>query len=523
MSNLTHGQKADLKLQEFLQRWPLEKVKEMNLEDYTQVGNKDTLSYWLEYETEILGRIGGVGLQKFGIWNKKDSKPIRTADFDEDDTYKWWAKYGGNSASAFQKVKALVIEIIEASQQSDFRAIDSIDLHSLAKWKIAFLYSNQRLIPIYKKESVRRIARHFEHPNYEKARFSELHTFINAKKPEEENLFDFALKYFLLTKTEEDRSYYILGSKYEDKDGNDTVDILPEMLERSVIATGYCWNEDYSHLTNRSPQFIKNWIDKNAKNKSGKFEEAKRTLSYFLNLKEGDLIAIKSHGQYGNLTIVAYAEVISKNGVIYEPDKELGQIVHVRFLENNLSIKTGLSYGRTIHKITPGEKDGHFEKIFGSYALDQFADTETEEDFISDEIPAEDRINEKDTSPQTVTVSYTKTLGKAHNKIQNAFARSLKKEFPNDKVRTESNYIDVVRINDEAIYYYEVKPFNSAYSCIRAGIGQLLDYYHSNPSAKQVHLCIVGPAKVSPTDSKFIDFIKSTLNLSFDYIQFPKK
>ena len=520
------------KLIEFLAKWTLEKVREMSLEEYSDVGNKETFCYWLEFETEELGRIGGKPSNKFGIWKRKAQKQIVSEDFLFDGVYAWYKKYGSNALQAFKSVKEHVINIIENSQAGKFKNIDGIDLDSLAKWKIAFVYSNYALMPIYKNEVIRKIARHFEHPNYEKARLSELHTFLLKQKPNDEDFFDWSWKQFDLAEKQFTRNYYIIGSKYEDDNGNDTVSIMEYMLKRNVIATGFFWGIDFSHLYRHSYQRIHKWCDQNIKDKSGKFVTAKRTLSYFLQLRPGDIIAVKSHGQFGNLTIIAYAEVKEVEGKIYEPDGDdfpdgLGQIVHVDFLESNLRIDTGLSYGQTIHQIIPGEKEGHFEKIFGSYSTlennvneNEVINEEEEDEELSAE---EDRINEKQTESTYRKVSYTTLVTKTHNKIQIAFAKKLKKDFPTDTVRTETKFIDVKRENDNEIFYYEVKPYNCAFSCIRAGVGQLLDYCYSNPSkSKAIHLRIVGTADLTPNDLKFVEFIKSSLSISFEYIPFKQ-
>lgn len=516
------------KLKGFLALWTLDKVKQMTLEDYSNVGSKDTFCYWIEFETEELGRIGGKPSNKFGIWKRKTDKAIISEDFLFDENYAWYKKYGRNPPEAFTTIKSHIIDIIENSLSHNFRGIDGIDLDSLAKWKIAFLYSNYSLMPIYKNLIIRKIARHFEHPNYENSRLSELHIFIVEQRPEGEDFFDWSWKQFELAEKEFERGYYIIGSKYEDDNGNDTVSIMKYMLERNVIATGFFWGVDFSHLYRHSHQQINKWCDNKIENKKGKYEAAKRTIGHFLHLKLGDIIAVKSHGQFGNLTIIAYAEVKEIKGKIYEPDADdfpegLGQIVHVDFLETNLWVETGLTYGKTIHQIIPGAKQGHFEKIFGSYSRlenkNEEAIFDEEEEIVAS--VEEDRINEKQTESSYRQVSYTTIFSKTHNKIQIAFAKFLKKKFPDDIIRTETNYIDVKRENKNEIYYYEVKPYNSAYHCIRAGIGQLLDYYHSNSAtSKTVHLRIVGTPTALPNDLKFIDFVKSNLSISFDYIAF---
>lgn len=513
------------KLREFLAKWNLGKIKQMTLEEYSDVGSKETFCYWVEFETEVLGRITGKPSNKFGIWKRKTDNKIVSEDFLFDENYAWYKKYGNSPQAAFTSIRELVVKIIESSQAGDFKHIDGVDLDSLFRWKIAFLYSNYSLMPIYKNERIRKIARHFEYTNFERARLSDLHAFIVKQKPQEEDFFDFAWKQNDIALKQFERNYYIIGTKYENEDGSDTLDIFPDMLAKGVISTGFLWDYDFTDLIGKSFTQIYSWIDKNIQNSYPKFSEGRRTLGFFLNLKPGDLIAVKSHGRFNKLTIIAYAIVRGENNIIYNSqDEDLGHTIEVEFLETGLYIQTGLNYPKTIHQVTPGEKEGHFEKIFGSYS--SLENEVNENEIVNDEEEVvssaeEDRINEKQTEASYREVSYTALVSKTHNKIQIAYAKHLKMKFPNDKVRTETNYIDIKRENDSEIYYYEVKPYNSAYSCIRAGIGQLLDYCHTNPSKqKAIHLRVVGIAEATPNDLKFIDFVKGNLNLSFDYIAF---
>ncbi|WP_421497842.1 hypothetical protein [Flavobacterium columnare] len=513
------------KLREFLDFWTLEKVQRMKLDDYTNVGSQSTFCYWLEFETEILGRIGGKPSNKFGIWKRKSKNPITSNDFHFDNDYAWYKKYGKTVEQAFETVKAIIIEIITYSQSKQFHKIDSLDLDSLVRWKIAFIYSNYSLIPIYKKEIVRDIAKSLEFENYRKANISDLHNFIISKKSNEEDFFEFSNRMYQIATSNANRNYYIIGSKYGDYEGNDVVDVSNIMYQKEVISTGFLWGIDFNNLLGKDYSIINNWIDKNVSDKTGKYQAAKRTLSYFLNIKSGDLIAVKSHGRYGDLTIIAYAEVLEDFKYDFN-DPDLGHTIKVRFLEKNLWKNTKLSYSQTIHKITPFEREGHFEKIFGTYSLenninDNYSDDEVflDNEIINENDLEEDRINEKDSSDYIRTMSSSQIVTRTHNKIQIDYAKKLKLQFPNDIVRTEHKNIDIKRENDNEIHLYEVKPFVSVYSCIRDGIGQLMDYSFNNSKInKKTYLYIVGVSKPNDVDLKFVEYLKNILNIDFEYL-----
>lgn len=139
---------------EFSSTWSIEKLKTMDLERYSQAGNQDTFSYWIEHRLAKLGSIRGGGNLKFGIYSRKNSserEDERGAAFS--DKYGWYSKYGVDEASAFQAVKNTVISIAEAAQRGDLDAIEAIDFGEAIKWKIAFHYqapTNPCIIDIYK-------------------------------------------------------------------------------------------------------------------------------------------------------------------------------------------------------------------------------------------------------------------------------------------------------------------------------------------------------------------------------------
>ncbi len=141
---------------EFLQRWPLDSLHNMILEQYSQAGDTDCFVYWLEAKTEELGSIWGGSAFKFGIYSRKnkDKKPP-TKGLSYGENYAWYTKYGVSEEEAFSNIKEIIIRIAKAARQGQLEIIDSADLGSAVKWKIAFLYQNRdvpTVLPIYKNE-----------------------------------------------------------------------------------------------------------------------------------------------------------------------------------------------------------------------------------------------------------------------------------------------------------------------------------------------------------------------------------
>lgn len=150
---------------EFQERWSLEKVKKMELKDYTGIGgtNRDDFAYWIESKLDKLGSIWGGSGFKFGIYkrNVNDVKENRQGFIYEKD-YAWSAKYGNTKEEAFDKIKSYIIKIIELSQRNKLDEIDKIDLGHSYKWKIAFHYQNienMRIVCIFSNNILQKIAK----------------------------------------------------------------------------------------------------------------------------------------------------------------------------------------------------------------------------------------------------------------------------------------------------------------------------------------------------------------------------
>lgn len=139
---------------EFLKKWPLDTVRGMRLEEYTQAkrrtgGTIDTFTYWLESKLEDYGSIWGGSAFKFGIFSRNDeSEKTSKSGRSYSSNYAWYTKYGADEKSAFTRVRALVVAVIEAVRRNDLAAIDDIDLGDVYKWKIAFHYQNDIRKPV---------------------------------------------------------------------------------------------------------------------------------------------------------------------------------------------------------------------------------------------------------------------------------------------------------------------------------------------------------------------------------------
>ncbi len=147
---------------QFLQRWPLETLSKMTLDQYAQAGDNDSFVNWLETGTVSLGSIWGGSSFKFGVYSRKDQTPKSNGKglrYTQD--YAWLGKYGDSPETAFEKVRAIIIQVAKAARVGDLATVEVADLGTVTKWKIAFLYQDQQkpcVLPIFKMESLQAIA-----------------------------------------------------------------------------------------------------------------------------------------------------------------------------------------------------------------------------------------------------------------------------------------------------------------------------------------------------------------------------
>lgn len=199
-------------LDEFLDRWTIENVQNLSLQEYVGLGNKDTFCQWVETKTRMLGSIKGMTSIKFGIYERKDPTK-KPKNYKNDDKYSWLQGYGDTRKSAFKNTKCDIIKIIQLSEVGKFSQIDDILLPDLFKWKVAFLYSNERLIPIYKRDVLFKIANHYGLTTKRHTKISEIQNVMMLNKPAYLNVYEFMRQLYDQFGENEDKKEIVGTSK----------------------------------------------------------------------------------------------------------------------------------------------------------------------------------------------------------------------------------------------------------------------------------------------------------------------
>lgn len=129
---------------QFLQRWPLETLRDLTLEQYSQAGTDEYFCRWLEKHTESLGSIWGGSSFKFGVFSRLDKQEKTSPHHEFSDKYAWLKKYGASAEQAFSVVREHIVSVAEAARRGDLESIEQVDLGPVVKWKIAFLYQDRQ-------------------------------------------------------------------------------------------------------------------------------------------------------------------------------------------------------------------------------------------------------------------------------------------------------------------------------------------------------------------------------------------
>jgi len=176
---------------EFLFHFPLERIRNMKLDEYTNLNRENSFCYWLESKTVELGSIWGGSSYKFGIY-RYDKRPDNPSVVVSDEEYAWYKKYNAsNRDEAFEIVLKAIVTIAESALSGNLEAIeDENTFGNVIKWKIAFLYANEMLLPIYKRDMLEKAASKLGYSDSAKAKIYELQHFLMSQKGGKD-LFDF--------------------------------------------------------------------------------------------------------------------------------------------------------------------------------------------------------------------------------------------------------------------------------------------------------------------------------------------
>jgi hypothetical protein len=301
--------------------------------------------------------------------------------------------------------------------------------------------------------------------------------------------------------------FYIVGSRYFNDEEQRYVPVLDEMIAANAVSVGFAQSIDLTNYYQVGENEIKQFLYANGESKT-----AVTALKKFLQLRAGDLVAIKRIGRYSKLEIIAYARVVEDEaGNIYRWNPSgLGHLINVEFLETDALKKLSLNKGGTCHEVSDPLE---IKNIFGWYST--VASLKTDEGGLS---PKRKGITKKGAKGHYRNSVKGTFVSAVHDEMQQKFFEVLSKVH--DKVFMEKNFIDIVVEDSKETILYEVKPFPDPVKCVREGIGQSLLYYVRNYPNLNKKIVIVGPNEPSKSEREEICLIVDLFKIPISYLSF---
>jgi len=293
--------------------------------------------------------------------------------------------------------------------------------------------------------------------------------------------------------------------------------MFPEMLRTKSVGVGYAWRFDLARLYGKPEVEISSALQR-----KGEPRPSWRTHSLFLNLRPGDIVAVKDFaapkGRIPRLVIHQYAVVRARAGRIYRYSRgELSHQISADFLNSGRDLQVQIGgYGETIHRLSNPE---HIRLIFAP-VLRRLSRADAVELNQTKAGARRRAARLKNTQDQVRRMKRTVLATAEHNKLQNQLYNHLVQGHGAEAVLMEHDHTDLQLRTDKATTLYEVKPYRNAMDCLREALGQILRYAWrlSTDAGPPVKLVIVGPSELTSDADDFLRYLQKRFGTGLDYM-----
>lgn len=540
-SQMQRGERNKAKVEKlvasFQATWPLARVRTMSLEEYAQApGNKDSFCYWVKERMKEAGSLGNTfPANTFGIYRRDPKNTDGKTGLAEEGGYLWLPSLGGDTAQeAFEAMRDRIVATIEAAQAGDLAAISQIHGFDLFRWKLAYLYAPDKVVPIYNREHLKAAARELGMPNYQQASYAARHRYILANLPEGMDAFTYMHDFYERNRVEPERGvkYWVVGSSYQDP-GQPSTNVFDRMVEQGGVSIGYLWGEDLTAYYLDATRDVGGLAEEYYKtHRTESAKAARDAMRHFMQIAPGDIVAIKGskYVHDGVISIIGYARIVERDGVVYRPSTEgypdgLGHILNAEFLATDLERRIPVMRGASVHLVDRNKDRSAWDHIFGPLVAQlEGVEHVTEQLALADELdagsPPHGGTAQKNVTPHFRKGSIGREVEQYHNQMQQSYYDLLHTLHAGEDIRMERGYVDIVRVDAEGVHHlYEVKPDAEPLKCIRQGIGQLLAYAWSyGLDNARVRLYVVGPQPIDERGRKFLGFVQDQLGMALAYM-----
>ena len=261
----------------------------MTLEEYSNLNRDNSFCYWLEAKTEDLGSIWGGAAYKFGIFKFGRTPKDDNSKYAHDENYSWSSRLGSTSEEAFTNVRNAIVKIANHARNAEWADIEKMkELWPITTWKIAFLYSNEQLLPIYDKDGwLIPLATHFGLTDAKKHSRVDLYNFL-LKKKGDKDLYVFYDELLAIMKTEKSK----LKNKVWLFAPGENASMWNKCKESQTMRLGWDLIGDISEFENREE--LTKALQMAYGKKNASFKNDSLALWQFVHeIREGDIVYVK--------------------------------------------------------------------------------------------------------------------------------------------------------------------------------------------------------------------------------------
>ncbi|WPC40060.1 McrB family protein [Clostridium sp. JS66] len=303
--------KEELRKQ-FVSEFPLENIKDMDLEQFALGKRQGSLSWWLEYKTTELGSIKGGSAHKHKIFfSVKENKWIYPKDF-------------GNETEAWLKLRKELYEFLKKFETTGYYNIDEDNIiysMNMVRGKLLYMYYSDKVLPIYSTAHLQKILEYFGYERNDIKDWDSVRANIELKKVQEshkifKNWSPFKFMRFAYNTIIHDSKIYKIAPGEDAKYWKDCV-------ENNYICIGW---DDIGDMRNYADynEFKHKFAEIYDYDKSKTTQKSNEMWSFF-SLNAGDIIVANK----GTNTIMGIGEVSDKG---YEYDVSRDEFKHIVYV-----------------------------------------------------------------------------------------------------------------------------------------------------------------------------------------------
>ena len=141
---------GSLLIDQFVKDYPVDKIQELSLNEYCispeGMGNDVSFCRRLRYELDIIGHMGNVWPDVFGIYLKGGTKVTLSKTFKN--------IYGEDYGLAFKEIKEEIVKLLNAVEKNDYISIESSRLNNAFKYKLMVVYYPDRFVPVTTRDTL---------------------------------------------------------------------------------------------------------------------------------------------------------------------------------------------------------------------------------------------------------------------------------------------------------------------------------------------------------------------------------